>query len=90
MVVLSVLPIGLIQTWASVEHSYAYARSPELMQLPIMGALRWMRVPGDTLFGVGIATTVLFILGFGRGGGRRVHELPSLPPPASRRTAPAE
>ena len=66
MVVLSVLPIGLVQTWASVEHGYAYARSPELMQLPIMQTFRWMRVPGDVLFATGIAGVVAFILGAGR------------------------
>jgi nitric oxide reductase subunit B len=66
MVLLSVLPIGLVQTWASVEHGYAYARSPELMQLPIMQVLRWMRVPGDVLFATGIGAVVAFILGVGR------------------------
>jgi nitric oxide reductase subunit B len=66
MVLFSVLPIGLIQTWNSVEHGYAFARSSELMQTPIMSFLRWMRVPGDTLFGVGIAVIVGFIAGFGR------------------------
>jgi nitric oxide reductase subunit B len=66
MVVLSVFPVGLIQTWASVEHSYAYARSPELMQLPHMQVLRWMRIPGDTLFAVGAFAVIAFILGVGR------------------------
>mgnify|MGYP001028632715 FL=1 len=66
MVVLSILPIGLIQTWASVEHGYAYARSPELMQQPLMSVLRWMRVPGDTVFAAGIFSIVAFILGAGR------------------------
>jgi nitric oxide reductase subunit B len=92
MVVLSVLPIGLVQTWASVEHGYAYARSPELMQMPVMQVLRWMRAPGDILFAVGIVGTVAFILGFGRGG--RVQEAPvnapSLPPAAGDATAAAE
>lgn len=82
MILLSVLPIGLIQTWASVEHGYAYARSPELTQIPIMRVLRWMRVPGDTVFGVGIATVVAFIVGVGRG--RSVaNTIPSASPPAA-------
>jgi nitric oxide reductase subunit B len=89
MVVLSVLPIGLIQTYASVEHGYAYARSPELMQQPIMAVLRWMRVPGDTLFAVGIAAIVLFILGLGRGRALDANA-PSVPPSADQEPAPAE
>jgi nitric oxide reductase subunit B len=32
MVTLSLLPVGLLQTWASVEHGYWYARSPEFLQ----------------------------------------------------------
>ncbi len=66
MVALSVLPVGLVQTWASVEHGYAYARSPELLQQPFMNTLRWMRVPGDTLFAVGALVMVAFIAGLGR------------------------
>jgi nitric oxide reductase subunit B len=66
MVVLSVFPIGLVQTWASVEHGYAYARSPELMQLPYMKTLRWMRIPGDTLFAVGAVAIIAFVFGVGR------------------------
>jgi nitric oxide reductase subunit B len=47
---LSLLPVGLMQTWASVEHGYWYARSGEFMQTPTMQTLRWLRIPGDTLF----------------------------------------
>ena len=32
MVVFSLLPVGLMQTWASVEHGYWYARSSEFLQ----------------------------------------------------------
>jgi nitric oxide reductase subunit B len=85
MVLLSVLPIGLIQTWASVEKSYAFARSPELLQQPLLQFFRWMRVPGDVLFAVGITTTVAFIVGFGRSAARP-GSLPILPP---RDSAPA-
>ena len=31
MCVVSLLPVGLMQTWASVEKGYWYARSPEFM-----------------------------------------------------------
>ena len=69
MIVLSVFPIGLVQTWASVEQGYAYARSPELMQLPYMKTLRWMRVPGDTLFALGAMAVIAFVFGVGRRSG---------------------
>jgi len=32
MVLISVLPVGLMQTWASVEHGMWYARSAEFLQ----------------------------------------------------------
>ena len=67
MVVLSILPVGLIQTWASVEHGYAYARSPELLQTPLVMTLRWLRVPGDTVFAIGAILAAAFVFGFGRG-----------------------
>ena len=31
MMMLSLLPVGLLQTWASVQHGYWYARSPEFL-----------------------------------------------------------
>lgn len=61
MVVLSLLPVGLMQTWAAVEHGYWFARSAEFLQTPVMNVLRWMRVPGDTLFGLGALSLVLFV-----------------------------
>jgi hypothetical protein len=50
MCILSLLPVGLMQTWASVDHGYWYARSPQFLQTDIMQWLRWLRVPGDTVF----------------------------------------
>jgi nitric oxide reductase large subunit len=54
MGLLSLLPVGLMQTWASVEHGTWYAPSAGSMQTPTMDALRWLRVAGDTIFAVGI------------------------------------
>lgn len=71
MVVLSLLPVGLMQTWASVEHGYWYARSTEFMQTTVMQYLRWLRVPGDTLFAAGIAALVLFIVRLSMSGTAR-------------------
>ena len=61
MCVGSLLPVGLLQTAASVEHGYWYARSTEFMGTPTMQTLRWMRVPGDTIFAVGELILVLFV-----------------------------
>lgn len=63
MILLSLLPIGLIQTWASVEHGYWYARSAEFMQTPLMDTLRWLRVIGDTLFAIGALALGWFVFG---------------------------
>ena len=63
----SLLPVGLLQTKASVEHGYWYARSSEFMQTDLMQMLRWMRVPGDTIFFLGAVALVIFIAGLKTG-----------------------
>ncbi len=76
MCVLSLLPVGLMQTWASVEHGYWYARSPEFMQTPLMQNLRWMRVPGDTVFFLGAVALVVFVAGLKTGHSFRSRHTP--------------
>lgn len=71
MVLISLLPIGLMQTVASVEHGMWYARSAEFLQRPIMDKLRWLRAPGDTVFGIGIVALGWFVLGLKTGWSRR-------------------
>ena len=61
MVLLSVLPIGLLQTIASVNEGMWYARSAEFMQQPGMDTLRWLRVIGDTIFAAGLIAFVWFV-----------------------------
>ena len=61
MCVGSLLPVGLMQTWASVEHGYWFARSTEFLGSPLMQKLRWMRVPGDTIFAIGALVLVAFV-----------------------------
>jgi nitric oxide reductase subunit B len=61
MCVGSLLPVGLLQTWASVEYGYWYARSTEFLDTPSMELLRWMRVPGDTIFAFGAVALVFFV-----------------------------
>ncbi len=67
MTFLSLLPQGILQTYASVNFSYAHARSAEFIHSPIMEALVWMRVPGDLVFGVGVLAFALFVLQAFRG-----------------------
>ncbi len=61
MVTFSLLPVGLMQTWASVEYGYWYARSSEFLQSPLMNNLRWTRAFGDTIFAIGAIVLVAFI-----------------------------
>ncbi len=63
MVVLSLLPIGFLQTWASVETGYWYARSAEFLYDPVVTVFKWLRAPGDIVFAAGITMIVLFIFG---------------------------
>lgn len=62
MVTISLLPVGLMQTWASVQYGYWYARSPEFLQTGIMNTLRWTRAFGDTIFAIGAVALVWFII----------------------------
>ncbi|QDT49102.1 Nitric oxide reductase subunit B [Symmachiella dynata] len=67
MCLLSLLPVGLLQTKASVEQGYWYARSAEFMQTDLMQTLKWMRVPGDTVFFLGAVALVVFVAGLKTG-----------------------
>jgi nitric oxide reductase subunit B len=67
MVLLSLLPVGLLQTWASVEHGFWYARSAEFLQTDLMNTLRWLRVIGDTIFAAGVLALGWFVLGLKTG-----------------------
>ena len=63
MVLLSLLPIGLAQAWASVEYGTWYARSAEFLHSGHLNQLRWMRMIGDTLFALGALVLGWFVLG---------------------------
>ena len=67
MVLLSMLPIGLLQAQAALDHGLWYARSAELMQSPLMSTLKWLRIPGDTIFALGALALAWFVVGL-RGG----------------------
>jgi nitric oxide reductase subunit B len=63
MAFISVLPVGFLQTLASVEHGMWYARSAEFMQSELMQKLRWTRLIGDTIFALGTIALSIFIVG---------------------------
>ena len=67
MVLMSLLPVGLAQTWASVEHGMWYARSAEFLQTPVLEVFRWLRSVGDTIFAVGILALGWFVIGLSAG-----------------------
>jgi nitric oxide reductase subunit B len=67
MVLLSLLPVGIAQTIASIEKGMWYARSAEFMQQPYLQNLRWMRAVGDTMFAAGVLALGWFILGLKTG-----------------------
>jgi nitric oxide reductase subunit B len=63
MVFISVLPIGLAQTVASVQEGLWWARSAEFMQQPYLLTFKWLRVIGDTIFAFGTIALAWFIFG---------------------------
>jgi len=82
MVALSLLPIGLAQTVASVDHGLWYARSAEFLQQPWVARLRWLRLAGDVVFLVGVASFAWFVVGLRAGWSyakERVREPAALP-----------
>ncbi|OPZ14021.1 MAG: Nitric oxide reductase subunit B [Alphaproteobacteria bacterium ADurb.BinA280] len=62
MALFTLLPIGVLQLIAALDHGYWFARSADMMQQPIIQMLVWMRVPGDTLFSVGAVALAWFVL----------------------------
>jgi len=83
MVLLSVLPVGLAQTVASIREGLWYARSAEFLQQPWLDNLRWLRVIGDTVFAVGSLALAWFVIGLKTGWSVRAeHDLPHETPAA--------
>jgi nitric oxide reductase subunit B len=81
MVALSLLPVGLAQAAASIDHGTWYARSADFMQQPIIQTLRWLRMVGDSVFLVGVAALVWFAVGL-KTGWSFVREGEATPEPA--------
>ena len=83
-ILLSLLPVGLMQTYQSVSVGYWSARSSEFMQTDLMQTLRWMRMIGDTIFALGAISFVYFALDlmWQRPGKKVVTIPPVIPAPA--------
>lgn len=64
MICTSLLPIGIIQFYASVNEGLWYARSEAFMQQPLLQNLRWIRTFGDIVFIIGaVAMALQVVLG---------------------------
>ncbi len=61
MALLCLLPMGVLQVAAAIDHGYWYARSAEFMQKPIIETLVWLRVPGDVIFSIGALCIAWFV-----------------------------
>ncbi len=63
MSVVSMLPIGIAQTVAAIDHGVWYARSAEFLQSPWIQNVRWSRVIGDSIFTTGALALAWFVFG---------------------------
>jgi len=67
MIVMSLLPVGIVQFVASVEHGYWFARSPEIIQSDLVRSLVWNRMWGDVIFSFGGLSLAYFVIRLIRG-----------------------
>ncbi len=85
MALLTLLPLGVLQLSAALEHGYWYARSADFMGQPLIHLLVWMRVPGDSLFAVGALLFAWFVLRLWIAPARAPHDPVTGPAAASAR-----
>ncbi len=78
MVFATLLPLGLLQLYESVNRGYFEARALEFLTNERSALLEWMRLPGDALFIVGGVLPVLYLawLGVRHRAPRRTPEQP--------------
>ena len=67
LILLSLLPIGIAQTWASVEKGMWFARSPEFLAQEPWQTFRWLRSVGDSIFAAGMIAMGWFVIGLSTG-----------------------
>lgn len=63
MIVTSLLPIGILQFYASASQGLWYARSEAFMQQDLLQTLRWVRTFGDIVFLIGAFAVIWQIAG---------------------------
>ena len=63
MSLMSLLPVGLAQAWASITKGLWYARSSEFLYSGWLPLLKWLRTPGDVVFALGAVSIVIFLVG---------------------------
>lgn len=61
MVLISLLPVGLIQLYYTIKDGLWFARSPEVLRSDLVNTFKWLRVVGDTVFLIGILLLCLFM-----------------------------
>lgn len=66
MVITSLFPGGVLQLIDVVNNGYWHARSPEFLNDRMMKTLEWVRLPGDTVFGIigGVPLALATFLGY--------------------------
>jgi nitric oxide reductase subunit B len=74
----TLLPLGVIQLWYSVNESYFDARSLNFITAPGNATLEWLRMPGDLVFILGGVLPFLYItwLGVRHRIASTTHEVP--------------
>jgi nitric oxide reductase subunit B len=70
MVLMSLMPMGAVQAWASVTHGLWYARTAEFMHQPLMEMFVWLRMPGDIVFSLAPILLAVFVAKLWLGGRR--------------------
>ena len=65
MVFATLLPLGMIQLWYSVNDGYFEARSLNFITRPGSAVLEWLRMPGDLIFIIGGVLPFLWITWLG-------------------------
>lgn len=58
----TLLPVGILQTIASMKHDMWYARSSEFLHTPLIQNLVWFRMIGDIIFALGAAGIIWFVV----------------------------
>ncbi len=61
MIFASLVPLGLLQLYESVNHGYFEACSLKFLGNPVNAFVEWLRFPGDAVFIVGGVLPVLYL-----------------------------